>query len=249
MKEIILSFDGIKNKVLDLGHSGDTGNIAIKFDCVDFFKGKETKNAKLLISKPDGTNTSEILTVEDGIAVYVIGTGITDVSGFGAYQLKIDDGTNVLHYPEGKYFVGEVINESEPPTPPTPTLTGRTFLLNETPQLPSSPIGFVNVVFSSQPPVVYHLFDTLLETDLSTECCGCHVYVDDGNRLHIDYLTNESTPDHLRAYENEEWSSEGFRTIRFVSEPIEYDDIQGMHYMSTEETIAWLAENATEITE
>lgn len=249
MKEIILSFDEIKSKVLDLGHCGDTGNLAIKFDCIDFFKDKETKNAKLLISKPDGTNASEILTVEDGIAVYVIGTGITDVSGFGAYQLKIDDGTNVLHYPEGTYFVGGVIEESEPPTPPTPAgLTGRTFLLNETISYDGEdPTGFANVNTSVEPMSLNDLFTVNIQ-GTPTMCCACVItpaYEEEYPRL---TYTIKDTGNAILAYKQGEWLSEEIRTITFAEEPKE-DAIQGMHYMSTEETLAWLADNATEITE
>lgn len=128
---------------------------------------------------------------------------------------------------------------------PTPaTLTGRTFLLNETPQMPSSPIGFVNADFSSGQPITHHLFDTLLEDDPIAECAVCRWTSNE-----IAYITADDPPLMILAY-NGEWSSEGARTIRFVSEPTEYDMPQdSMHYMSTEETLAWLAENATEITE
>lgn len=127
---------------------------------------------------------------------------------------------------------------------PTPAgLTGRTFLLNETPQMPSSPIGFANVDISLGEPVP--LFDTLLEDDPIAECAACHWTSNE-----ISYFATGNPPYTISVYNNGEWSSEGARTIRFVSEPVEFDDPHGsMHYMSTEETLAWLAHNATEITE
>lgn len=120
MKEITMTFEEIKGKVLDLGHMGDTGNQKFKFDCLEFFKDAVEKFANLILSKPDGTAEEIQLTIEDDMPVWQIGTGVTDVAGFGEYQITISDGTKVLSSPCGRYFVGRVLEVPDPPTPPEP---------------------------------------------------------------------------------------------------------------------------------
>ena len=118
MREIVLTNEAIKELVIVLGHCGDTGNLTYKFDFKEFFKDKNTKNALLILNKPDGTKATVDLDVVDDMPVWPIGTDVTDVSGNGAYQITVDDGENTLSSEEGRYFVGNVLERPVEPEPP-----------------------------------------------------------------------------------------------------------------------------------
>ena len=238
LKEVVYSLEDIKKKVLNLGYCGDKGVLEIKFDCSEFFKDKDTKNAKLLLIKPDDTNSAIDLTVADDMASLSVDDGITDVVGFGEYQLKLDDGTNVFHSPKGRYRVGAVIND-----PVHTGLTGRTFLLNESINVTYEMFAVTNVIsFDVQSPIFQPLFKCYVEGNEIV--CGLLEALQ-MQYPSVLYVTMEDNP--FTPYINT-WQHEGYRTITFVSEPTGGDH-QEIHFANTEETLAWLAENAVEVTE
>ena len=118
-------------------------------------------------------------------------------------------------------------------------------MLNETISKPGFDIfdGFANVDFSTTPPTAHELFNITVDgTELSIIVLQFYLV---GNDVEIYYYT--SAEDRETVY-NGRWYDDSYRTITFISEPIEFD-ADTLHYMSTEETLAWLAENATEITD
>lgn len=244
LKEVVYSLEDIKKKVLNLGYCGDKGVLEIKFDCSEFFKDKETKNAKLLLIKPDDTNSAIDLTVTDDMASLSVDDGITDVVGFGEYQLKLGDGTNVFHSAKGRYCVGKVIDD------PTPVgLTGRTFMFNE----------FVNLDFGIGD---YSDYDIVNPVDIHDPTAGFNVIFTDpitGTAKFVGIvlvpeqgiiLYMRETQKIQNVYNDKTgWSNNDYRTIKFVSEATGGQGFENTYMLSTEETLAWLAENATEITE
>ena len=251
LKEIVLSFKDIRSQLVRFGFCGDKGILIIRFDCTKFFEGKDTKVAKLLLIKPDGTNSAINLTVENGMAVYAVEEGVTDVSGYGTYQLLLEDGTNLMHSPKGMYYVGEVINDPNP-TPPVPTgLTGRTFMLNGHLNI-SDQFSVINVVsFDVEYPEVLPLFNVVNQSGDEVVCACLRGFYEppvdpklNGRTAVVYFPIGNNSP--ITAYLNG-WQSQELRTITFVSEPKD-GDFQGLHYANTEETLAWLAENATEVT-
>ena len=246
LKEVVYSLEDIKRKVLNLGYCGDKGVLEIKFDCSEFFKDKETKNAKLLLIKPDDTNSAIDLTVADGMASLSVDDGITDVVGFGEYQLKLDDGTNVFHSAKGRYRVGKVIDD---PTPPAPTsLVGRTFEFNNNISLDIDSEHTVYDILSINQETEQLIYNILFTTPLSsdTEFYGMEINKENGI---IDYV---STNGPMSVYVAQGgWFDSNYKTIKFVNDvtPVDLPAPDFMHVVTKDEMFAWLAENATDITE
>lgn len=248
LKEVVYSLEDIKRKVLNLGYCGDKGVLEIKFDCSEFFNDKETKNAKLLLIKPDDTNSAIDLTITDDMASLSVDDGITDVVGFGEYQLKLDDGTNVFHSAKGRYHVGAVIND------PTPVgLIGRTFMFNETIDFDFGEICTQMTIMNCIDPSDIQAGFNVLFTEQSTgeeSVYGLNCIKQQG-QVGVFYLFDPDAQQTLVYTSESGWSNQDLRTIRFVSDanvPIGLFP-PDLHVLTTEEVLAWLSENATEITE
>jgi hypothetical protein len=241
LRTIRLKLSEIPKQTINLGYCGENNNTLVLFDCTDEIVPGEEYFVYMSIERPTGEKEGVVLTLSDGLAEWIITSTDLTAQFYGEYQITLKHGEDTSKTAIGHYVVNRSVVVNPEPEPPKTGLTGRTFRLNKI----SDELFVVMRATSIDPPS----FETLFVTNFEEHYIGYGMIMQQKRQGNpeLDY-SNVSYS--ITAYRRGAFTNDSLRTIRFVAEPVsEYIPPLGIQSATTEETLAWLAENAEEITD